>query len=1462
MKPHNYAISKIFCIHQPFHSQGFEAELVNIDEEAQKFLPRWNTEKESERKKVVIQRWKEQTQAFEPIQIPLAGQVASLSAAKVLLLWHGSNEAKCESICSSGFTYFGKHHFFDSHAEAGPASSTDYGYFGSGIYFTNSASYASLYSSGHLLLSWVSMREPYPVINDVPTPQKGTDMNMLAGKGAYQNYNAHYIPVVSLKPENPRCMKYYPCYQGQQPAWDEFVVFQRPQTLTRFWVELSIDTPSPVIKQIYSFSTFCTACSQGDLQQIKAWIEEKPERLQEKNSQGETLLYAAFKLAAYGEHLPILQLFLKHIDTPLILQLVTLPIPKALDFLLANGINPQTTNPFKQTLLHLAAQAGEEENVKILLQQGAPIDAQDLSKRTPLLLAVMQGHRSTVQFLLQNKARVDIQSVEGETVLHAAAFYGYTPILQDLLKDPLCKKLISIQDQDGKTPLHKAVWGDPKPDVVTLLLSYGANPNALNKYGYTPLHWTAKHGHLKSAELLIQHKADPGALNDNQNLPLDLALRHGQDEIVHLFLGTTQRLKKPEGPPPKDILKYYQDCLLQARKSNLIEEQILYLEKMGDHYLENKNFVSAALILNATLAFFKAHKNNPLFEKHLLSKMERIEGMFLETQGITTPPSKNNSSTSSKIDLRRRELQAIRKDLKTESFTPAVLSHLSAQFSLMLKSLIQEAQTLLGPAPVKWSCLGLGSMARGEMCPYSDLEFAFVIEEETPAALDYFRRLARLLQLQIINLGETKCSVFGPGEESPTSNGFCMDTGGNVPLGGVFELITTPKKLAQLQSSAWIDSNIILSNVMNSICLIEGDPKLAAQYLKQKTEVQKLKESASSSNTSKNNLTNREKLAFRLLAGHLQEFSPNLTKEKEEINAFGIKKELYRPFQEIISSLALLYKLTSTNTFERIDDLVELKVLCTQGAANLKKAIAQALNLRLEAHLFYKDEIEFLFHIEEGTPLDPKKLYLTQERVKVLQEIYKVLIPFCKTAQQFYQAQDKQAFYAQKFYDEGPLVQAQALQNTLQYKEAQAAYQQAVSLNPNDIDALLFLGAIEENLGHANAKEALNRAEKALVLAKRAYGEKHLAVARSYNNIGVALKAQEKYVEALESHRKALAIRIKVLGEGHTDVAISYNNVGKTLDSQGKYVEALESHRKALAIWIKVLGEGHPGVALSYSGVGTALDSQGKYAEGLESHRKALAIYIKVFGEGHPDVATSYQNIGTALSAQEKYAEALGFCRKALAIEIKVLGEGHPNVATSYQNIGTVLYAQGEYVEALESYRKALEIRIKMLGEGHPDVARSYAGIGVALHAQGKYAEALEFYRKASAIWIKVPGEGHPDVATNCNNIGSVLYTQGKYVEALESHRKALEIRIKMLGEGHPDVALSYNNIGTALHAQGKYDEALESHRKALEIRIKMLGEGHPDVASSYNDIGTALKAQGKHDEAAIYYQKATKSTS
>src|SRR3984885_3071348 len=247
-QPTNRALKRIVCIHQSRQNNVFENTIPSMETEAnnETFKPKWHKEDNASHRQQTMTRFGNMVSQFSPFSIPWTNsRKESFKNVRVLPLWHGSDAQKCDSICRSGFTFFGKHSYFG--AQSGNQS-TDVGYFGSGIYFTTSARYAAdLYSDGeHLLLAWVSMRDPYPVINDLPVTQKGSDMKKLEGRGAFENYNAHYIPVVAIDPKDKTCAIYYPCYQSQEPACDEIVVFQPSQTLVRFWVEMAVDLPSNV----------------------------------------------------------------------------------------------------------------------------------------------------------------------------------------------------------------------------------------------------------------------------------------------------------------------------------------------------------------------------------------------------------------------------------------------------------------------------------------------------------------------------------------------------------------------------------------------------------------------------------------------------------------------------------------------------------------------------------------------------------------------------------------------------------------------------------------------------------------------------------------------------------------------------------------------------------------------------------------------------------------------------------------------------------------------------------------------------------------------------------------------------------------------------------------------------------------------------------------------------------------
>ena len=90
---------------------------------------------------------------------------------------------------------------------------------------------------------------------------------------------------------------------------------------------------------------------------------------------------------------------------------------------------------------------------------------------------------------------------------------------------------VDAKDSDGWTPLHSAV-GRGRKDIFELLIAKGADVNAKDDNGWTPLHYTAN---KEIAELLIANGADVNAKIDDGDTPLayaegeiaDLLRKHG-----------------------------------------------------------------------------------------------------------------------------------------------------------------------------------------------------------------------------------------------------------------------------------------------------------------------------------------------------------------------------------------------------------------------------------------------------------------------------------------------------------------------------------------------------------------------------------------------------------------------------------------------------------------------------------------------------------------------------------------------------------------------------------------------------------------------------------------------------------------------------------------------------------------------------------------------------------------------
>lgn len=84
----------------------------------------------------------------------------------------------------------------------------------------------------------------------------------------------------------------------------------------------------------------------------------------------------------------------------------------------------------------------------------------------------------------------------------------------------------AVTTTNGAMPLHIAAGGVVNREVCKALIAAGANVEARDKNGNTPLHYAAYCGNEDAAEVLLDAGADMNAVNDNGDTPL-LTTRKG-----------------------------------------------------------------------------------------------------------------------------------------------------------------------------------------------------------------------------------------------------------------------------------------------------------------------------------------------------------------------------------------------------------------------------------------------------------------------------------------------------------------------------------------------------------------------------------------------------------------------------------------------------------------------------------------------------------------------------------------------------------------------------------------------------------------------------------------------------------------------------------------------------------------------------------------------------------------------
>ncbi|CAF3558384.1 unnamed protein product [Rotaria socialis] len=196
------------------------------------------------------------------------------------------------------------------------------------------------------------------------------------------------------------------------------------------------------------------------------------------------------------------------------------------------------------TALLNAAQNGNLDDVRTLVEYGAKIEHCDCGQFTALMWASYEGHTRVVDYLLSCEANVDAIDEHGISSLSWASGRNHVEIVELLLKAGASPNLC---DKNDTTPL---IWASRRghTQVVDLLLQYNATVNNIGMKNMTALLAATRGGHGETALCLLQNTSIDIKVQDKDGqTPLSHACAQGLTDVVaelvrhHAYVNTVDK---------------------------------------------------------------------------------------------------------------------------------------------------------------------------------------------------------------------------------------------------------------------------------------------------------------------------------------------------------------------------------------------------------------------------------------------------------------------------------------------------------------------------------------------------------------------------------------------------------------------------------------------------------------------------------------------------------------------------------------------------------------------------------------------------------------------------------------------------------------------------------------------------------------------------------------------------------
>ena len=786
------------------------------------------------------------------------------------------------------------------------------------------------------------------------------------------------------------------------------------------------------------------------------------------------------------------------------------------------------------------------------------------------------------------------------------------------------------------------------------------------------------------------------------------------------------------------------------------------------------------------------------------------------------------------------------------------------RYTQIMAELSQYCEQVMGKAPCQYAIVGMGSLAREEITPYSDFEHVILLcdDENYKSYLEYFKWFSVIFHIVVLNVQETivpslniaslngkEASLGDWFYDNVTPRGISFD--GMMPHACKFPLgrqqhtkhkyFTTElikpvsEMLKYLSSEADLKNGYHLADILTKTSFVFGNEDIFKQFA---NGTQNYRDTKSQTDTI-NDITKQVK---QDLNNFSTRFRLSYLKSQHTIN---IKQLVYRSTTIFISALARKHNISANSCFDIIDEMAKNNQITKNAAQKLKFAIAIACEMRLRVYMDKNCQCDNAIDVSQ----DGIEKFLDIVGVECTINYFQIAYCLqCEVAKQL-------NFTKLHFYTDSQLINitiglAFRMNDLTSFSED--SQKQNWESSKFDFDSCIEQLESKSSAGSFNQTD-LNP--------------------QQIKSVANYLKSARIFDEAVEFYKQFLNIyeSKSIDHNGDYDVARTNHQIGWCLLELNEPAEALNYLQRALEIKENLLhdADSDRDAATTIHNIGVCHIRLHNYNEALTNLYRALEIRENTTLNAHTDreIANTLHSIGGCHIHLHNFDDALTNLNQSLKIKQTTTLNAYTDrdIAFTLHKIGSCHIDLRNYDEALANLNRAFEIEqnTTLYADTDRDIAITLHTIGYCHIHLHDYDEALTILNRALEIFqnATLNADTDRDVAFALHTIGSCQIDLHNYDTALTNLNRVLEVKQNTSLDAGKDRSLAATQrvMGRCLIGLQQYDVSWNCLQHSLKIlQNTTLNEGKDiQIAHTLNYMGKCLIGKQQYAEALSYLEKA-----